>query len=108
MEHGDLFAQRSRLEKAADRYHKNNPVIYDLFERFALEVFEVSDSYSGSAIWQRIRWHVNVEARDDFINPVTGKHIKMGNNHIAYYVRIFEEKNPGMIGFFEKHEVLKV
>lgn len=76
------------------RFHRENPTIWTLFERFALSVIHSSHSehYSSKAIFERIRWHLNVETR--------GEAVKLNNNYTAFYGRLFHVRHPEHAGYF--------
>lgn len=74
-------------------YHHENPDIYELFKRFTFEVIERGhEQYSSKAIFERIRWHTDVET--------TGEEFKMSNNYTPYYARLFMHEYPQHQGFF--------
>jgi len=86
--------QRDQSLKAAMwQFHLENPHIMKLVLRFTFEVIDAGfQHYSMSSIFERIRWHVNVETSDpDF---------KLNNNHKAYYARYFHKLCPDYEGFF--------
>lgn len=95
------FAKPSPLEAAFNEFHKTNPHIYELFKRFAIEASARREHYSVAAIWERIRWHLDVETQEDMANPDDKtRALKLNNNHKAYYVRMFHRDFPHMDGFF--------
>lgn len=74
------------------QYHKENPEVYELFKRFTLEVIASGHlRYSSKAIFERIRWHTEVETSGEF---------KMSNNYTPYYARLFMWEFPEHDGFF--------
>ncbi len=78
-------------------FHKKNPRVYDLFERFTLAVINRGfQHYSAKAIFERIRWHTDVETSD--------AKFKLQNNHTAYYSRYFMHRHPDHDGFFRTRE----
>jgi ABC-type proline/glycine betaine transport system substrate-binding protein len=74
-------------------FHKANPQVYELFKRFTFEALRSGrKNYSAYAIFQRIRWHSEIETQgDDF---------KLNNNHQPYYARLFMHDHPQYDGFF--------
>jgi len=48
-------------------------------------------------VFERIRWHTDVETRGD--TP-----FKLSNNHRAYYARFFMHNHPEYQGFFKTKE----
>ena len=74
-------------------FHHDNPTIYELFKRFTFEVIERGhDKYSSKAIFERIRWHTDIETNGD--------EFKMSNNYTPYYARFFMHEHPQYEGFF--------
>ena len=75
------------------RWHQDNPEVYDLFKQFTQDVIERGhESYSSKAIFERIRWHTDVET--------DGETSKMSNNYTPYYARLFMYEFPKHQGFF--------
>jgi hypothetical protein len=72
--------------------------VYELFKRFAFEVIRRGHKhYSANAIFERIRWHTDIETNGD---P-----FKLSNNHRAYYARLFMHDHPEYEGFFRTKEI---
>ncbi len=103
----DLFdSLKSDLELKFEQFHSDNPHIYTLFCRFALEAARRRDHYSVAAIWERIRWHLDVETDEEMKNPDDrDKSLKLNNNHKAYYARMFHKDHPHLDGFFRTREL---
>lgn len=74
-------------------WHKANPHVYDMFERFALDAIQQGHTHlSAWLIVNRIRWEVAMETSgDDF---------KISNDFIAYYARLFHANHKKHEGFF--------
>jgi hypothetical protein len=68
-------------------WHLDNPHVWQLFERFALEAIRAGATRtSGWLIVNRIRWETAVITRgDDF---------KISNDFVALYVRLFQHSHP--------------
>lgn len=80
-----------------EKFHAENPHIFDLFKKFAVYVRSKGyRNYSAKVIFERIRWHVNVETSD--------KEFKINNNYKAYYTRLLEDVDPRFVGFFRKRQ----
>lgn len=76
-------------------YHKENPEVYEMFERFTFQVISTGRKYfSARAIIERIRWYSQIED-----NSVT---FKISDHPMPFYARLFELKNPQYSGFFMK------
>ena len=79
-------------------WHKKNPHVYRLFERFTLEaIAKGHKTLSAWLIVNRIRWETTVVTRGD--------KFKITNNHIAYYARLFHALHPEHDGFFKTHKL---
>ena len=86
------------LEEKFDIYDKENPHVYLLFIKFAREA-ECSgrSNYSSNAIFERIRWFVDVET--------SGDTFKINNNYRPYYARKMMQDYPEFGGFFRTREL---
>lgn len=86
-----------RIQREFNRFHRNNPHILRLIVKFVKKVKATGrETYSINAIFERIRWHVEIESDgDDF---------KM-NNYRSRYVRLIEEKYPEHRGFFKTRKL---
>lgn len=88
--------ERTRTDQLLDdfaRFHRSNTHIWELFCRFAEEAHRTGRThYSAKAVFERIRWHVEVETQ--------GEDLKLNNNYTAHYARMFHLHRPDMDGFF--------
>jgi hypothetical protein len=85
----------NKLENAALRFHKDNPLVWDLFVRFTNEVIARGfKNYSSYAIFERIRWET------DIVTASSDDSFKINNNHRPYYPRWYMEAYPEHNGFF--------
>ena len=79
-------------------WHKQNPHVYELFEKFTLDA--ISKGHERLSAWlivNRIRWETAVETRgDDF---------KISNDFIAYYARLFMHNHPRYEGFLKTKQL---
>ncbi len=86
-----------RLKKQFWEFHKKNPQVYRLLEKFTFDVIKRGfKNYSINAIFERIRWHTDIET--------VGSSFKLSNNHRAYYARYFMHLHPEYQGFFRTKE----
>lgn len=77
-----------------EKFHENNPAIYEMFWRFAHEVIDRGyKKYSADAIMHRVRWETNI--------VTDSNQFKINNNHVAFYARLFMKDNPAHAAFFE-------
>jgi len=88
---------RRRRDQILERFvafHSENPQVWELFRRFTFDVLRRGFThYSANAIFQRIRWHVDIET--------TGSELKLNDHYHTWYARMFIAKNPDHTGFFE-------
>jgi len=99
LEFGASAAQRraDQIFNAFARFHSENPKVWELFERFTLEAVTAGrEFYSSNAIFERIRWHVDIET--------SGGEVKLNNNFRAYYARLFHARHPRMGQFFRNRK----
>lgn len=86
------------IQQRFERFHINNPVIYQLIMRFTNEARRRGyKHYSIKGIFERVRWHMNVETHGDVF--------KLNNNYTSRYVRLIEERHPELVGFFRTREL---
>jgi hypothetical protein len=78
-----------------DIFHRNNPQMFALFERFSLAAIKAGREHFGAqTVIERIRWYTDVESHGD--------QFKINNDYAAFYSRLFEELHPVHKGFFRK------
>ena len=74
-------------------FHRDNPQVYRLFERFALEAAESGRTRIGAKmIWERMRWYCKVETTEQ--SP------RLNNNYTSRYARLFIENHPERADLF--------
>lgn len=87
-----------RLEKKWKEFHESNPHVFELLEKYTFEAIEAGrNNYSINAIFERIRWHTDIETKGD--------QFKLSNNHRAYYARHFHKMHPKHDGFFRTRDL---
>jgi hypothetical protein len=98
--HQDTPKRIPRIERQFWQFHKDNPIVYELIDRFTKEIIRRGyRNYSIKSVFERVRWHVNIETNDpDF---------KLNNNHHAYYARLWMECNPNFEGFFRTRTITR-
>lgn len=85
--------EMSPLEQQWREWHKENPHVYDLFDRFTREAIKRGHQrLSAWLIINRVRWETAI--------VTTGGDFKISNDYIAYYSREFMKLNPEYDGFF--------
>lgn len=119
---------KTRQEEMAEQcqaFHDEHPEVWRLFVKFTHNVIEAGfKNYSANAIFERIRWEVDVNTptvtskrfaslpadRSGNINggepvPIPSKQpFKLNNNYRAYYARRFHKMYPQHDGFFRTRE----
>jgi hypothetical protein len=80
-------------------YHKENPHVYELFKKYCTAAFESGRRhYSAYAIFERIRWHHDIETKCEL-------GFKLNNNHRPYYARMYQMQFPNRAHFFRTRVV---
>ena len=82
-------------QKDFNYYDAENPEVWELFERFALEAAQYRGNYSANAIFQRIRWETMIQKKGSF---------KVNNNWSKHYAHKFMVKYPQYVGFFRTRQ----
>ena len=89
-----LFDQsQSAIEKRFFKFHDENPYVYEAFRIIAIElILRGQRHYGAKAIFEIMRYKSLV---------TTGEKYKLNNDYTAYYARMFEDRHPDYVGFFE-------
>lgn len=86
------------IQTKFETYNSDNPEIYKLFTKFSGQVMKSGmTKYSANAIFERIRWYVDIET--------AGDKFKVNNNYRPYYARKLMSENKEFAGFFEIREL---
>lgn len=89
-----METRQDELQAEFDRYHQDNPQVYEAFKRLTFQLISAGrENFSASAVVERIRWGVSIGeyGPDDF---------KINNNYRAFYARLFHVEHPQHDGFF--------
>lgn len=73
-------------------FHKDNPAVFRLFHRFALEALQAGEKVGARMIGERIRWRTQIETTTD--SP------KINDHHWPYYSRLLMAVDSRFEGFF--------
>lgn len=93
-----MLDEHESLKEKWWAWHKENPQIYELFERFTMDAIRKGHKrLSAWLIVNRIRWETMVET--------TGEDFKISNDFIAYYARLFMALHPEHDGFFKTKQL---
>ena len=91
----DQLALNWSEETAFDRFHADNPRVYEVLVRLAREwVARFGSHKLGIAtLYERTRWEISLATSDpDF---------KLNNNFRAYYARLIMLREPDLKGLFD-------
>lgn len=92
-----LFAQQESLADKFFKFHRDNPGVFEAFERYAKQAISAGRTkLSARLIIERIRWDYYIETRGDSF--------KINNNHTPFYSRLFEKAHPEYEGYFTKRK----
>ena len=83
------------IEEAFEKFHNDNPRIYQLFVKFALYLIrdKQKKKISSQLIIVRIRWEIYVETESD-------DNYRISNNYTPYYARLFIKQFPEYKDYF--------
>ena len=82
------------VRESFERFHAENPVVFKLFTRFALEAYASGIRHYGArALLERLRWELKV--------TIKTHDYKINNNYIAYYARLLAAEDARFADFFE-------
>ena len=85
---------RPTIQGRFEKFHAQNPHIYEAFVRFARQARAAGYAHYGChAIMQRVRWHMEIETRSD-------DGFKINNDFSSRYARRIMEQEPDLKGFF--------
>ena len=76
-----------------NEFNRNNPKVYELFQRFTLEA--INKGHTKLSAWliaNRIRWETSVVTTD--------KDYKINNDYKPFYSRMFMAEHPKYDNFF--------
>lgn len=80
-----------------NRYHEENPHIWDGFVKYAKEAKSKGfRNYSANGIFEIMRWHTGIEGNGEF---------KISNNYRPDYARKMMTEYPEFEGFFRIKEL---
>jgi len=73
--------------KRTEAWIAQNPHIYELFERYALEIAATGKKFGAKLLAERVRW-------ETYFNTPTGEGYKICNNYVAYVARKLVADHP--------------
>lgn len=87
------------IQDQFEAFHAANPHVFDLLVKYTQRLRDSGRKhYSINAVFERIRWHLNVEIRGD-------EEFKLNNNYRSRYVRLLETEHPEFTGFYRTREL---
>lgn len=96
---------KTPIKDAFIEFHKANPEVYDLFERFTFEAIDSGMNKIGAKfIFERIRWEIMIATKGAGYCVATKKTLKLNNNFTAWYARLFMAKHRKYVGLFERRK----
>lgn len=82
------------IDGRAARYDRENPEVWQEFERLALELIRRGvQHYGAKAVMEVVRYHRTVGSNDP--------HFKVNNSFTSYYARQFARRYPKYREFFD-------
>lgn len=89
------------IARKFEQYHKDNPKIFEKLVEYTryLKYEKKRSNYGIGAVFERIRWHLDVETNDP-------DGWKINNNYRSRYVRLLEEQYPEFLGFYRKRKLI--
>ncbi len=83
-----------KIQKNFEKFHKQNPHVYVLFDKFTYRMI-CAGLQNGSArlVIERIRWETAVET-------VSELPVKINNNYTPRYARLWMNDNPTFSDYF--------
>jgi hypothetical protein len=87
---------KPKNQEAFEKFHEENPHIYDLLVELAKEAKEAHACYGIGGLFEVLRWNKTVKTKD--------KSFKLNNNHRAHYARLIMEQEPDLKGFFNTRQ----
>lgn len=83
------------LRERFEVFHAQNPRVYELFDRFAMDAVRAGRKRIGAKmLWERMRWYTSVETKDP-------EGWKLNNDWHAFYARLWLACHPEHENFFE-------
>lgn len=86
---------KKSIEQAWREFDKENPQVYRVLVRLALEVYDRGIERIGiGLLWERMRWEMMMQATDP------SSEFKLNNNYRALYARKIMKEHPQLEGLF--------
>lgn len=90
-----LFDQKRSLRDKAENWIEENPHVYKMFERFALDMYRIRKPFSAKFLAERVRWECVFYYDEDF---------KINNNYTAYIARKLVSDYPELKAYIKLRE----
>lgn len=93
-----IFSVDQRLYKNFVQFHNDNPEIYTELVTMARRLQRRGRRKIGiGMLFEVLRWNY-------YITTISNDEYKLANAHRAFYVRLIEQEEPDLRGFFTKAE----
>lgn len=86
----------TRADQVFERFvafHKGNPLIWAFFQTHTTAMRVVRRRYSAYSVMGHVRWNIDITTKGD--------DVKINNDFIPYYARMYMAKYPEASAFFE-------
>lgn len=94
----DLFSGKSEAQQKFDKFHKENPKVYEELLALAKQAHDRGRSKIGiNMLVEVVRWNRYIQTRGDVF--------KINNNFAPYYVRLIIENHPELEHLFELRRI---
>jgi DNA segregation ATPase FtsK/SpoIIIE-like protein len=98
---GQRGATKLTIQERFELFHRNNPVIYELFCEYARAARAKGHEKLGiQFIAERIRWRLTVETED------RNSKFKINQDYLSRYSRLIEEQETDLKDFFTKRALV--
>lgn len=96
----DLFASTESIVEAFERFHRENPHVYEALRTRALRAKRRGYRPGIGCLFEVLRWsHGMTTAGDEFL---------LNNNYRSHYARLLMANEPELEGFFEVRKLRAV
>lgn len=87
-------------------FHKANPDVFALFERFTMEAIDGGMKKVGAKfVFERIRWELCVSTKGAGYCVASKRILKLNNNFTPLYARLFMLKHKAHANLFERRTI---
>lgn len=92
---------REPIDTQFQRFHRNNPIVYETLVQLAYEARENGLRKVGiNLLWEVMRWRMQIHTRGD---P-----FKLNDIYRSRYARMLVENHPDLDGFFRMRRLRRL